>query len=161
MSLTSETLAELLPFSGKGDKSDFYEDSESKEWWYVFALQLLLWWSLWSSLDSIAGALGAATWNQLTVLHLYLLEIVLGSLVYFVPFPVPPSEPSSKLKRFIGMVLICCGLWNLLDSFADFLASLVGFPPALIYVAVLLLTATLGGVHHYKYRANYLIDRLM
>lgn len=159
-----ETLAELLPISGSREyfnESVVNRDGRPKEWWYVFALQFLLWWSLWSAYDSVMDLMGSSGWNALTRLQLYLVEVLIGTGVYFMPFPSSLASAYLKLKCFCGMVLICCGLWNLLEALASTISTSSGIPILILYLTVLSLTATLGGIHHYAYRENYLIDMLI
>lgn len=93
-------------------------------------------------------------------IKIYMCDAVIGGVIYSVPFPLSLSEESVKLKRFIGLVIMCCGSWGALDSSTELLDMYFSIPSLLTYLAVLAFAGILGAIHHYNYREGYLIDNL-
>ena len=129
------------------------------EWWYIFLLQFMLWWSTWSMVEWINEILllrHAYPGGQMTI---FLLDVVLGALIYLLP--LRGFVESAKLKCFVGLVFVCCGLWGTLDHLTEFSRAHLGVPRAVIFVSILSVAGALGAFHHFKCRPNYLIERLL
>ncbi len=128
-----------------------------QEWWYVFVVQFLLWWALWSAIDSVPDWVGLSLNTPFEQLRAYLFETLVGALVYMVPFPW--SIHVEKIKDFFGLVVLCCGWWGLLDTMANLMSPWLSKP--LVYGGTLAVAGYLGILHHTRFRANYLLERLI
>ena len=132
-----------------------------QEWCYVFFVEFLIWWSLWAIIDFIPDGLGFKNLSDSTWLRIYLLYTLIGGVVYLWRLPRTKSIQTEKLKCFIGLVVLCCGLWGFLDTLTDILGSSMGINRWIVYILVFFFSSGMGVVHHCKYREDYLIDRLL
>lgn len=137
------------------------QDLPQQEWWTVFILQFLIWWSLWEIIDSIPDLIGFSNLSDLTWLRICLAETLLGAIIYLIPSPESWGHQLDKLKRFLGLVILCCGLWGSLDTLTDIIKSLSGIPNIFVYAVTFTVAVGLGTIHHYQFRENYLIDQLL
>jgi hypothetical protein len=160
LDITDNLVTEIAPISPNGGGSQRRQHPPDHEWWYIFALQFLLWWSLWAIVDSIPGLLGYASLSRVAELKVYLAYASIGGIIYMLPLPSRLSEPTVKLKRFIGLVVTCCGMWGALDSSTDILEMYLKIPALYTQFSVLTVAGILGAIHHYKFREGYLIDHL-
>ena len=160
LDVTDNLVADLAPVSPAGVNRNRISTPPGHEWWYIFGLQFLLWWCLWAIVDSAPELLGYKSLSPVTELKIYLGDSALGAIIYMIPVPLVLSEQSMKLKRFIGLVVMCCGAWGALDSSTELLESILKIPSLFTYLAVLAVAAILGAIHHYNYREGYLIDHL-
>lgn len=127
----------------------------------VFLLQLALWWSSWSTIEYIPRMFGYINSDWLHYLLIYVLHIIAGGIIYFVPLcNETTSADLVKIKRFFGVVWMCVGSWGFLDCITEGLGQRFGIPPLVIYIGCLSVSTVLGAFHHFKHRKDYLIDRL-
>lgn len=134
-----------------------YADLGANEWWYIFMLQFLLWWSLSSIFDSIPTLLSISSddWNVL--LYFYLLESLVGGVIYVLPIP----RTNEKLRKFMGIVVLCSGVWGCLTILTNTLNSALGIHPLFVYGSTVIITGSLGIFHHNMHRQDYLLDQLL
>jgi hypothetical protein len=129
------------------------------EWWYIFLLQFMLWWSTWSMVEWVNEILLNRHTYPGGQVTMFLLDVVLGALIYL--FPHRSFVEFGKLKCFFGLVFVCCGIWGILDHLTEFISTHLGFPRGVVFVSSLFVAGALGTVHHFKCRPNYLIERLL
>ena len=160
LDITDNLVSDIAPITPTRTVLHRRQSPTDQEWWYVFGLQFLLWWSLWAVVDSIPERLGYRNLHPSSELKIYIGDAVLGGVIYSVALPLSLSEQSVKLKRFIGLVIMCCGAWGALDSSTELLDINYSIPSLVTYLAVLSVAGLLGAIHHYNYREGYLIDNL-
>lgn len=153
-----ENLSLLVLESDSGPLTD---KLKADEWSAVVLLQLGLWWSTWSIIEYIPRIFGYMNDGRIANSLIYSLHLVTGGLVYFIPiWSETVSGDLVKIKRFFGLVWMCCGSWGLLDSISEAFSQRFNVPILLLYIACLSVTGVLGAFHHFKHRKDYLIDRL-
>jgi hypothetical protein len=135
-----------------------YTDVGSLESLTVFLLQFLIWWSVWNIMDTIPMALGYQEIQSFEKAQMYLAETVIGTIIYF--SPTPPLI-NRKLKRFLALVIFCCGFWGLLDSISEIVSDYIGINIIFNYFLIFSIAAIIGIIHHNIYRTNYLLDQLL
>jgi hypothetical protein len=133
-----------------------YSDPGIHECWYIFTLQFLLWWSLSSIFDSIPSlvSIPADDWS---LSCFYLIEVLFGFFVYM--FSIP--RINQKARKFIGIVVVCCGIWGCLTILTNGIRRVFGVHPAIVYTATALFAGSLGVFHHNVHRQDYLLDQLL
>ena len=142
-------------------KSFSSNDSSGGIHWNAFLIQMILWWSTWSLIDAVPGFLGINRASDSDFI-IYAIDSVIGAFLFLAnEEPLMGSMRLAKIRRFLGLVFLCCGAWGLLDSFARLLSHSVQIPSGLIYVTFLCFAALLGTMHHYWCKEDYLIDRLI
>ena len=134
-----------------------YSDLGDRERWYIFTLQFLLWWSLSSIFDSIPSLLSIPDTDWISLLYFYSGENLLGAILYVVQIP----RMNEKLRKFIGIVVICSGIWGCLTILTKAIQNGVGIHPMFIYSLTVVLTGSLGIFHHNMHRQDYLLDQLL
>ncbi len=132
-------------------------DPDANEWWYIFMLQFLLWWSLSSIFDSIPLLISISSSDWLSLLYFYLIETLIGALIYVIAIP----RTNEKLRKFIGIVVICSGVWGCLTILTNGIQSAFGIQPIFVYALTVILTGSLGIFHHNMHRQDYLLDQLL
>ena len=159
---TSEVLIARMTLLSPSKPVDHRRDDLlPHEWWYVFVLQFLIWWSLWTIIDQVPDLLGYTALTGAGRLQLYVGESLLGAIIYISPIPNSFSIQAEKLKRFVGLVILCCGLWGTLDTVTEVVITSTGIPLLVIHSATFTLAAAMGLIHHHKCRQDYLIDQLL
>lgn len=149
----------LLP---RSSSSASYTDSISKiEWWYVFSLQFLIWWASWTFLDSVPGLLGFSEVTQMQSMQWGLIQLICGSILYLVDISKYASELAIKIRTLTCFIVICCGLWGLLDVAVDAIRNSFGVSPLMTRCMVLGVAVLLGGIHHNTVRRDYLLDHIL
>ena len=146
----------LTPLRKQIQQSHLPEMSVS-EWWYVFMLQFLLWWSLSSIFDAVPSILSISPddWAYRTLVYLF--EVLLGFVTYTVQ--VPRMNP--KVRKFLGIVIACCGIWGCLTILTSAIQQNFGIEPTIVYALTAAITISLGIFHHSMYRQDYLLDQLL
>jgi hypothetical protein len=127
----------------------------------IFVLQFLIWWSLWTMLDSLEELLKTDPSDWFFRGRLYAVETFCGSIIFITSWDKYIGKTPSRLIKFLGLVILCSGLWGLVHVVTLVLHIFFTINPNIIRVLVLVVASVLGALHHFKYREDYLLDQLL